>query len=76
MLAKQKHVLITIEQKLEAVIRIKNGEMLQNVKADVGVGISTVSDWVKSKLKLEEHSSKMSNGGTLQPKNMKKKSSN
>jgi transposase len=58
---------MTTEQKLEAVRRIENGEILRNVAADFGVGISTVSDWVKSKSKLEEHSSKMPNGGTLQP---------
>jgi transposase len=65
---------MTIEQKLKAVRQIKNGEILRNVVADFGVGISTVSDWVKSK--LEEHSSKMLNGGILQPKNAVKKSSN
>jgi transposase len=71
MSAKRKHVVITIEQKLEAVRRIKNGEILRNVAVDFGVGISTVSDWLKSK--LEEHSSKMPNGGTLQPKNVVRK---
>jgi transposase len=59
---------------LEAVRRIKNGKILQTVAADFGVAISTVSDWVKSI--LEEQSSKMPNGGTLQPKNVVKKSSN
>jgi transposase len=62
---------MTIEQKLEAVRRNKNGEILRNVAADFGFGISTVSGWVKSK--LERHSSKMLNGGALQPKNRKKK---
>jgi transposase len=61
MSAKRKCVVITIEQKLEAVRRIKNGEILRNVAADFGVGISTISDWVKSKSKLEEHSSKRPN---------------
>jgi hypothetical protein len=49
-------VVITIEQKLEAVRRIKNGEILRNVAANFDVGISMVSDWVKSKSKHEEHS--------------------
>jgi transposase len=70
--ARRERVVITIEQKLEAVRRIKNGEILRNVASDFGVGISTVSDWVKSKSKLEEHLPKMPNGGTLQPKNVKK----
>jgi hypothetical protein len=63
MSAKQKRVVITIEQKLEAVRWIKNGEILRSVAVDFGVHIS---DWLKSK--LEEHSSKMPNGGSLQPK--------
>jgi transposase len=50
MSAKQKRVVITIEQKVEAVRRIKDGEIVRNVAADFGVDISTVSDWVKSKL--------------------------
>jgi hypothetical protein len=66
--ARRERVVITIEQKLEAVRRIKNGEILRNVAADFGVGISKVSDWVKLESKLEEHSSKMPNGGTLQQK--------
>jgi transposase-like protein len=68
MSATRKRVVITIEQKLEAVRRIKSGESLRNVAADFGVCMSTVSDWVKSKSKLEEHSYKIPNGGTLQPK--------
>jgi hypothetical protein len=64
---------MTNEQKLEAVRRIKNGEILWNVTADFDVTISTVSDWVKLKLKLKEHLSKMPNGGTMQPKKLWKK---
>jgi argonaute-like protein implicated in RNA metabolism and viral defense len=37
----------------------------RNFAADFGVGLSTVSDWVKSKSKLEEHSSKMPNRKTM-----------
>jgi transposase len=68
MSAARKRVVITIERKLEAVRRIENGEILRNVAADFGVVRTTVSDWVKSK--LEEHSSKIPNGGTLQPKKL------
>jgi transposase len=72
MSAKRKRVVITtIEQKLEAVRRIKDGEILRNVAADFDVGISTVSDWVKSKSKLEEHSSKMPNRKTRKLSRMK-----
>lgn len=57
--------MITIEEKLEAVKRIKNGEILRTVAADFGVGVSTVSDWVKMKNKFEEHASKMPNKKTM-----------
>jgi hypothetical protein len=48
---KWKRVVITIEQKFEAVRRIENSEILRNIASDFGVGISTVSEWVKSNLK-------------------------
>jgi transposase len=67
---------MTTERELEVVRRIENGEILRNVVADFGFGVSTVSDWVKSKSKLQEHSSKMPYGGTLQQKKNEKKSSN
>jgi GTP-sensing pleiotropic transcriptional regulator CodY len=37
-----KRVVMTTERKLEAVRRIESGEMLRNVAADFGVGISAV----------------------------------
>lgn len=37
-------VTITIENKLDTIRGIKNGEILQTVTVDLGVGISTVSD--------------------------------
>lgn len=57
--------MITIEEKLEAINRVKNGELLRNVAADYNVGVSTVSEWVKMKTKFEEHASKMPNKKTM-----------
>lgn len=54
-----------IEQKLEAIQRIENGETLQSVAADFGVGVSTVSEWVKINSKFEEHFLKMPNKKTI-----------
>lgn len=67
MSSKRKRVVITIKQKLEAVRLVENGSLLRNVAADYGVGISTVSDWVKSKSKLLQHSSKIPNRKTMKP---------
>jgi hypothetical protein len=41
MSARRKCVVIIIEQILEAVRRIENGEILRNIAAEFGVGIST-----------------------------------
>lgn len=65
MSTKRKRVVITIEEKLEAINRVKNGELLRNVAADYNVGVSTVSEWVKMKTKFEEHASKMPNKKTM-----------
>lgn len=58
-------MVITIEEKLGAIERVKNGELLRNVAADFGVGVSTVCDWMKQKKKFEEHASKLPNKKTM-----------
>ena len=65
MTGKRKRVVITIEQKIEAVKQVENGRLLRNVAADYGVGVSTVSDWVKAKPKFEEHLSKIPKRKTM-----------
>lgn len=67
MSAKRKRVVVTIEQKLEAVRRVENGEILRKVAADLGVGISSVSVWVKNKSTMEEYCSKMPNRKSMKP---------
>ena len=41
--------------------RVENGEILCDVAADLGLGISSVSVWIKNKSKLEEYCAKMLN---------------
>ena len=65
MSTKQKLVVITIEEKLEPIKIIQNVEILRTLIADFGVGVSTVSDWVKIKNKFEEHALKMPKKKTM-----------
>lgn len=62
---KRKRVVLSIKDKLEAVRRVESGAILRNVASDYGVGVSTVSDWVKCKSKLLEHSCKIPNRKTM-----------
>ena len=52
MSTKRKRVMITIEEKWEAITRFKNGEILRTMAVDLGVGVLVVSDWVKMKSML------------------------
>lgn len=54
---KRKRVVITIEQKLEAIRRLDKGDLLKNVASDLGVGVSTISEWKKQREKIEKWSS-------------------
>lgn len=65
MSTKRKRVVVTIKEKLEAIRQVENGVLLQSVAANYGVGISTVSEWVKSKSKLLEYSTKVPNRKTM-----------
>lgn len=62
--------MVTIEEKLAAIKRVHNGEILRKVAADYNVGKSTISDWMKQKDKLEQNISKQ------QHKKMMKSSKN
>lgn len=64
--------MITIEEKLAAIASVNNGELLRNVAADYGVGVSNVSDGMKMKNKFEEHASKLPDKIEWKRVNMKK----
>ncbi|XP_014276200.1 jerky protein homolog-like [Halyomorpha halys] len=70
MSGKRKRVVIAIEQKIDAVYRLENGEPLKKV-ADLNVGTSTVSEWKKNKNDLIKFASKTA-CSTIQRKTMRK----
>lgn len=50
---KRKKVVLSIEQKLNAVKRLEAGESGKKIALELGVGSSTVSDWKKNRVQLE-----------------------
>lgn len=62
---KRTHVLIDIKDKLKAVNKVENGATIKCVAADYGVGMSTVSGWIKGKDRLVELCSKIPNRKTM-----------
>ena len=48
MATKRQKVVVSMEQKLEAIKRLDKGETMQNVADDFGVGRVTVGDWKKT----------------------------
>lgn len=58
MLMKQTKGVITLEEKLTAIGRVKNREISWKVAADYSIGISAVSIWLKMKDELKQNSSK------------------
>lgn len=59
MATKRKHVVVTIEKRMEALSKIDKGESLKNIAAEFGVGTSTVSDWKKNRNRIEDFCFKM-----------------
>lgn len=54
MAEKRKKTVITIEDKLRALKRLDAGETAKKIASEMGVGTSTVSDWKKSREKIEK----------------------
>lgn len=65
MASKRKRVVISFADKLAAIKQVEEGCLLKTVAANYGVGVSTVSDWVKSKPKFLEQVVKNGNRKTL-----------
>ncbi|KAK9753286.1 Tc5 transposase DNA-binding domain [Popillia japonica] len=57
---KRKRVVISLQEKLKAVRRLDNGDLLKNIANDLGVGVRTVAEWRKNREKLEKWCSVLS----------------
>lgn len=58
MASKRKRVVLSFADKLDAIKQVEKGGLLKTVAANYGVGVSTVSEWMKSKNKFIEQSKK------------------
>ncbi|XP_076230936.1 cag [Calliopsis andreniformis] len=76
MSGKRKKVIVTMEKKLEALSRIDKGEPLRRVAIDLGVGVSTVSDWKKNREEIEDFCAKMLSRDCLGNRGTTKKAKN
>ena len=76
MSGKRKKVTVTIAKKLKALYRIDKGEPLRSIAIDLGVGISTVSDWKKNRKEIEDFCAKMVSRDSLGNRGTIKKAKN
>ncbi|XP_062829389.1 zinc finger protein with KRAB and SCAN domains 7 [Anolis carolinensis] len=73
MATKRKKILVSMEQKLEAIKRLDKGETIKMVASDYGVGRVTVGDWKRHRLEIEKWcSSRVTDGALKERKTMKK----
>uniref|UniRef100_H3ATC9 HTH CENPB-type domain-containing protein n=1 Tax=Latimeria chalumnae TaxID=7897 RepID=H3ATC9_LATCH len=61
----------TVEEKLNAVERVKKGEKQCRVIGDLGISESTLCTWIKDEPKLREHLKKLDSKAGLQCKKMR-----
>lgn len=61
---KRKHVVVSLEKKLDALRRLDRGEPMRRVANELGVGGATVWDWRKKRKELEEWCSQRSMGNS------------
>ena len=51
---KRKHVVLSLQDKLNAIERLDRGETIKKVASDLGVGEVTVGDWRRKRVQVEE----------------------
>lgn len=56
---KRKKIVVSMQKRLEAIFRMDKGETLKSIAAEYGVGATTVGDWKKNRIKIEDFCSKM-----------------
>lgn len=54
MASKRKHTSVTLQDKLEVLNRLDNGESASKLAVEFGVGNSTITDWKKNRAKIEQ----------------------
>lgn len=72
MAGKRKKTVFSIEDKLGALKRLDAGETAKKIASEMGVGTSTVSDWKKSREKIEKWCSNQASGSGIKKCKMMK----
>ena len=67
-----KRQVITFADKLAAIKEVEKGSLLKTVEANYGVGVPSVSEWVKSKSKFLEQAVKNPHRQTLKTSDFEK----
>lgn len=62
---KRKKIVVTIEQKLEAIKRLDSGESAKKIAFELGVGKSTVGDWKKQRAEIEKWCASQASGSGI-----------
>lgn len=73
MASKRKRVVVSMEDKLNAIRRVEKGETLQKVADDYNVGRVTVGDWKKNKSEIEKWCSARVTGAALKERKTMRK---
>lgn len=70
---KRKRVCVSLQQKLDVLQRLDRGESLVKLAAELGVGVTTVKDWRKTRKDLESYSMTVETEDALKNRKMLKK---
>ena len=62
---KRKHIVVSIEKRLDVLKRVDRGESLKSIASSFGVGESTVCDWEKIRNAIESFCIKLDDKGAL-----------
>ena len=70
---KRKRVCVSLQQKLDALQRLDHGESVAKLASELGVGVTTVKDWKKTRKDLESYSMTVETEDALKNRKMLKK---
>lgn len=52
---KRKRIVCTLQKKLEVLQRLDNGESVQKLSCELGIGVTTIKDWKKNRRNIESY---------------------
>lgn len=70
---KRKRIVCTLQKKLEVIQRLDNGESVQKLSSELGIGVTTIKDWRKNRKNIESYSMTVEGEEGLKNRKMLKK---